>query len=321
MPFQILYSPRFLDHDPGPDHPESPARLTSILETLEAGPLSASMLLTEPKPCSLSDILAVHDENYLFRFEEQVLKGRQFLDHPDNRLSWFTYQSAMLAAGACVTAVDLAETKGPDMAPPFCLVRPPGHHADPRHALGFCFLNNAAIAARYWQKRHGRKRILIFDFDAHHGNGIQDLFYHDPDVFYLSIHEDPILSFPGTGFADERGEGAGLGANLNIPLTRGGTEQEVMELLEGQVSEAVEAFAPEAVIAAAGFDAHLMDDMSGLQYRTGTYGKIGTYVRAWAEQFAQGRLVSILEGGYNLDVLGRSVELYLGALSIEIDLE
>jgi len=318
LPFDILFSERFLDHDPGPDHPESPARMTAILDRLGSGPLSRSYRLVEPEPCALSDILRVHDQNYLFRFEERVLKGRQFLDHPDNRLSWFIYQSALLAAGACTKAVDLAESRARQAAPPFCLVRPPGHHADPKHALGFCFLNNAAIAARYWQREHERRRILIFDFDAHHGNGIQDVFYEDPDVFYISLHEDPILSFPGTGFSDETGQGPGLGANLNIPFRQGGTEEEVLELLETRVEPAIEEFEPEAMIVAAGFDAHIMDDMSGLQFTTRTYGKIGTYVRAWAEGFCSGRVVSILEGGYNLDVLGPSVELYLGALSIEL---
>jgi len=322
LPISIVFSERFLEHDPGKDHPELPARISTVLDVLKEGPLAKAITFYEPVPCTWEDMLMVHQEEYLFRFEERVLKGRQFLDHPDNRLSYSIYQVAMLAAGAGIKAIDLLEAQISNrikIAPPFCLVRPPGHHADPTHALGFCFLNNAAIAARYWQKRYGRKKIIIFDFDAHHGNGIQDTFYQDPDVYYISIHEDPILSFPGTGFREETGEGAGKGRNLNIPLMAGGIEKEIIKILDQEITPEIETFAPDAMIIAAGFDAHRMDDMSGLQFRTSTYGRIGQYIRIWSEQYCSARTISILEGGYSLEVLGPSVERYLGALSIKLD--
>jgi acetoin utilization deacetylase AcuC-like enzyme len=240
--------------------------------------------------------------------------GRSWLDHRDNSLSYDTYDAALTAAAAGPAAVDVIERgDGGDL--PFCLVRPPGHHAEKARAMGFCFLNNVVIAARYWQKTHGRKRIAVVDWDAHHGNGIQHAFEGEGDVLYISIHEHPTFSFPGTGYAEERGTGEGAGATLNIPLRPGDGDDAVQRAIGESVESALENFAPEALIIAAGFDGHSQDDMSGLTFSTGLYGELGAAARRWAGKLCGGRLVSILEGGYHLPVLGESVGSYLAALA------
>ena len=180
--------------------------------------------------------------------------------------------------------------------------------------MGFCFLNNAAIAVRYWQEVYARRRILVFDFDAHHGNGIQRAFEDEGDVLYVSIHEHPTFSFPGTGYAAERGLGEGEGATLNVPLTPGASDGEVRALLDNLVSPAVERFGPEALVVSAGFDGHAEDDMSGLDYSTELFGVFGETVERWARTLCGGRVVSILEGGYHLEALPAGVEAYLEGL-------
>jgi acetoin utilization deacetylase AcuC-like enzyme len=217
------------------------------------------------------------------------------------------------AAGAVCAAVDGVIDGSFKQA--FCAVRPPGHHAEPTRPFGFCFFNNRVIAARYWQKHYGRRRICVLDFDAHHGNGIQTAFEEDADVLYVSIHEHPSFSYPGTGWAEERGLGPGRGTLLNIPLPPGSRDDQVLEALDRDVFAALEAFRPEAMVIAAGFDAHLEDDMSGLAYSTELYGRIGSRLAAWSESFCPGRLLHILEGGYHLPVLGDCVETYLKGLA------
>ena len=176
-------------------------------------------------------------------------------------------------------------------------MRPPGHHAERARALGFCFLNNAVIAARHWQQAHGRRRVLVFDFDAHHGNGIQHAFEADPDVLYVSLHEHPTFSFPGTGYAEETGTGPGEGATLNIPLLPGARDAAALEALEERVDPAVRAFRPEAIVVAAGFDGHLLDDMSGLGYSTDLFRRLGRAVSLWAADLAGGRVPDAPRGG------------------------
>lgn len=312
----IITHPRCMDHDTGRDHPESPERIQAILERLEKGPLREVLSRVVPRPAERACIEAVHKDAYLLRFEETCLSGKEYFLHTDNRVSYETYEIALLSAGACLSGIDLMESGVSRL--PFCCIRPPGHHAEASLALGFCFLNNVAIAARYWQNRYGKRRIFIIDWDAHHGNGIQEVFDEDPDVFYASIHEHPTFSFPGTGYADENGNGAGIGATLNIPLPPGSGEKEVMKALEYQVAPAIEAFRPEAMIVAAGFDGHSMDDMSGLSYSTRLYGHMGTFMSSWADEFCGGAVLTVLEGGYNLKSLAASVEAYLAGLSLSV---
>jgi acetoin utilization deacetylase AcuC-like enzyme len=312
-PLAIITHPHYLAHDTGGgEHPETPSRISSLLAKLKASPFREQLTFFEPRRAERHWLTTFHDEHYLFRLEESALSGKTYLDHPDNQLCFDSYEAALLSAGAGLTGIDLLEGKENLV---FCAVRPPGHHAEANLALGFCFLNNCVLAARYWQQQYGRKRILILDFDAHHGNGIQSGFEEDPEVFYLSLHEHPTFSFPGSGYAEETGTGPGRGATLNIPLPPGADDQMVLNAITRRIEPALAAFGPERIIVAAGFDGHRADDMSGLAYSTALYGKLGEYLADWAQRYCQGKLLSILEGGYHLESLGESAASYLNALS------
>ncbi len=309
----LLDDERTLGHATWGHHPETRERVTALCRRLRAGTLGAALLEERPRPASHESLLATHDEDYLLRFEAAALSGREWFDHRDNQIGEGSYEAALVAAGAGPTAIDLIESGRAPLA--FCAVRPPGHHAERSRALGFCFINNAVVAVRHWQRAHGRRRVLVFDFDAHHGNGIQHAFEADPDVLYVSLHEHPTSSFPGTGYAEERGTGDGEGATLNLPLLPGARDADALEALEQHVEPAVRAFRPEAIVAAAGFDGHLLDDMSGLGYSTELYARFGRVVALWAESHAGGRALSILEGGYHLGALCDGAEQYLLGLT------
>jgi acetoin utilization deacetylase AcuC-like enzyme len=223
-----------------------------------------------------------------------------------------TYKVALLSAGAGIAGVDMVEDGSHGDI--FCATRPPGHHAEAGMPYGFCFLNNCVIAARYWQQKYGRSRICVFDFDAHHGNGIQSAFEHEADTLYISIHEHPSFSFPGTGLEEDNGVGPGAGTICNVPLQLGASDEQVLRELDGRIAARLQQFRPEVLIAAAGFDGHQLDDMSGLHYSTGLYGEFGERIGFWARKFCHGRMLSILEGGYHLLTLGESVEAYLAGL-------
>lgn len=312
-PLAVIDHPSFLEHDTGGGlHPEVPARVAVIRQRLAQGHFASRMTSYNPKEIVRADLLAIHEESYLFRLEEVCLAGQTSIDHSDNQISYESFDVAQVSAAGGMTAIDLLENG--QVGTVFCLVRPPGHHAERSKALGFCFLNNVAIAARYWQKAYQRQKIFIIDWDAHHGNGIQSAFEHDPDVFYASIHEHPTFSFPGTGYAEERGEAAGRGATLNVPLPPGADDEMLLDAIMTKIAPAFEAFQPDALIVAAGFDGHRDDDMSGLLYSTAVYETLGRIMQQWGER-CQGRVVSILEGGYHLESLAASVEAYLLGLS------
>lgn len=314
-PFILIDHPWYLDHDTGGGlHPEVPGRLVAIRDRMEASPLAAHMRICSPRAVSRAELLAIHDESYLFRLEEACLSGQVSIDHSDNQICYDSFDVAQLSAAAGLSAIDFIE-KG-EAETIFCTVRPPGHHAERSTALGFCFLNNVAIAARYWQQAYGRQKIFIIDWDAHHGNGIQSAFEHDPDVYYASIHEHPTFSFPGTGFGDEHGLGSGRGTTMNLPLPPGANDAMLLELIESRIVPALMSFRPDALLVAAGFDGHQDDDMSGLCYSTSVYKTLGMMTRQWA-RFCHGRVVSILEGGYNLEALALSVEAYLEGLTTD----
>ncbi|MBU0728946.1 MAG: histone deacetylase [Proteobacteria bacterium] len=306
--FHITH-PRYLLHDTGgEEHPDTPERLKVIATALADfdAICTASTVVAIPAPKKW--LQTVHTENYLLRFEETALSGGSYLGHPDNQLCYETYEIAILAAGAGLTGIDLLEKEPGSRI--FCSVRPPGHHAEEAVALGFCFLNNTAIAARYWQEKYFRRRIAIIDFDAHHGNGIQNAFEEDPDILYVSTHEHPTFSFPGTGYAEETGTGPGKGTTLNIPLLPGAGDAEVKKALAEQIVPALEKFRPEALLIAAGFDGHQLDDMSGLSFSTQLYNHLGRTIAALGRDLCSGRVVSILEGGYQLPSLSASVKEY-----------
>ncbi len=313
-PITLFTHPRYLEHDTGGgDHPEIPERLNHILNTLNSSSLASNISTEAPTPASDNWLKTFHDEAYLYRFEETALSGRSYIDHPDNQIGYDSYEIATLAAGAGLNAIDHLE-KGNNSLP-FCCVRPPGHHAEQSTALGFCFFNNAVIAARYWQHKYQRQRIAIIDFDAHHGNGIQAAFEEDSDVFYVSIHEHPTFSFPGTGYAEEKGTNGAEGTILNIPLPPGSGDDAVLHALQEKIVPALEDFHPEALIVSAGFDGHQLDDMSGLSYSTEIYEQLGEAITAISSSHCKGRVISILEGGYHLEALAESVVRYLNGLT------
>jgi acetoin utilization deacetylase AcuC-like enzyme len=217
---------------------------------------------------------------------------------------------AKLAAGGACLAVDKVVRGEVDAA--FCAVRPPGHHAERAEAMGFCLFNSVAVAAEHARRAHGLERVAILDWDVHHGNGTQHLFERDPNVFYLSIHQYP--HYPGTGSSRERGEGEGEGATLNAPMPAGTGDSEWLAVIEGSFTKAIDEFRPELVLISAGFDAHLEDPLSSTRVTEAGYTRMTQIVKDWAARHAGGRLVSLLEGGYNLDALARSVEAHLIAL-------
>ncbi|GAB4345053.1 MAG: hypothetical protein Kow0089_21960 [Desulfobulbaceae bacterium] len=313
QPVTIVTDSQLEEHDTGGgDHPEAPERLGVILDALQKGTLGERLRFVSPAEARREWLLAFHSEAWLFRFEEEVLAGRSYIGHPDNQVCYETFRAALLAAGAGPAAIELVEKGG--AGPVFCAVRPPGHHAETSQPHGFCFLNNCVIAARYWQQTCHRRRVCVLDFDAHHGNGIQSAFETDPETLYISLHEHPSFSYPGTGLEEEIGTGPGEGTICNLTLQPGGGDREALTLLDGRAAAAITAFCPDALVVAAGFDGHRLDDMSGLCYTTSVFEKIGERIGCWGRELCGGRVVSILEGGYHLPVLGESVEAYLRGL-------
>ncbi len=313
----LITDPAFSRHDTGGgEHPEIPERLQAIQEAFEHSPFAQSIHTAPPRPASREELLAFHDEAWLFRFEEAVLSGRTYVDHTDNQVCYESYEIATLSAGSGLSGIDLIE-KGLADGAVFCLTRPPGHHAEANQPLGFCFFNNCVIAARYWQKRYGRSRVAVFDFDAHHGNGIQSALESEPDSAYVSIHEHPSFSYPGTGWDEERGLGPGKGTVLNLPLPPGAGDEEVRRLLP-KIRAFLEQIRPDALIVGAGFDAHVEDEMSGLAYTTALYTELGRFVVELGRDFCAGRVLSILEGGYHLPRLGECAAAYVAGL-LELD--
>jgi acetoin utilization deacetylase AcuC-like enzyme len=307
----FLYDERFLQHRTGPYHPEAPERLEVIYRGLEQRGLLSQLTIIPARPAEAHWIEAVHQVEYIRRFEEACLMGKSDLDHPDNQICEETFQTALLAVGGILETV--RRVMGQELDNAFCAVRPPGHHAEVDRALGFCFFNNVAIATRYLQAEWGVRRVGIVDFDVHHGNGTQHIFERDPTVFYYSIHEHPTFAYPGTGREFEKGLEAGYGYTLNSPVLPGYGDEEYRALIEKDLIPAFEQFQPEVILVSAGFDAHEDDDMSNINLSTSGYSWIMNRTMGLAERYAQGRLISILEGGY---ALSRLPELTFNHLQI-----
>jgi acetoin utilization deacetylase AcuC-like enzyme len=310
----FVYHPDFLDHDMGMGHPESPQRLRAIVARLERSPLQAGLVpitpLTADEDAVTDWISQVHAPAYLKTLRHAVpAEGRVSLD-ADTSMSPGSLKAAYRAVGGVMAAADAIMDGRVDNA--FCAVRPPGHHAEATHAMGFCLFNNVAVAARYFQKRHRLERIAIVDWDVHHGNGTQHAFYDDPSVFFFSTHQYPY--YPGTGKASEGGTGRGNGFTLNVPLSAGTGDAEYLHVFNTVLRPALEAYRPDAVIISAGFDAHRDDPLAGMNLSTEGYVQLSRVVKEIAGEFAEGRILSCLEGGYNLEALAASVEGHVGVL-------
>lgn len=305
----IVSDPSLCKHDTGGgEHPEVPERLAVIAEALHASSLKNLLVDAAPRPALREELMCFHTEDWLFRFEESVLKGKTYIDHPDNQVGYESFDIAILSAGTGLVGVELVEEDPNKVV--FGSTRPPGHHSEPNMPYGFCFFNNCVIAARYWQHQFGVKRICIIDFDAHHGNGIQTAFEEDPDAAYISIHEHPSFSYPGTGWPEETGTKEGKGTILNLPLLPGDGDEAVRTTFS-KIVAFLEAFQPQALVVGAGFDAHIEDDMSGLEFSTQMYEELGVFMAELAHRFTKNKMLTILEGGYNLDNLGACAVAYL----------
>jgi acetoin utilization deacetylase AcuC-like enzyme len=305
----LLYSdPKFLEHKTGA-HPESPVRLEYVTRALDGSGLAAECVRPEWQPARDKRLTAVHDEDYLKAVALVASRGGGRLD-PDTVVSSASYDVARLAAGAACDATARV-LRGEDKRA-LCLVRPPGHHALANRAMGFCLINNVAVAARVAVDEFDLDRVLIVDWDVHHGNGTQDIFYEDPRIGYFSMHRWPF--YPGTGAADETGAGAGLGATKNVPVAFGTPRREILASFDHELRRFAERIKPQLVIISAGFDSHAEDPIGSLGLETEDFGEQTRSVLAVAEQYAEGRIVSVLEGGYNPPVLAECVSLHLERL-------
>ena len=294
----FLYDDRFLLHKTGPYHPEVPERLTAIFQGIEESGLLDKLIRITAIPADMKWIHAVHTAGYVKRFEAACRANNQMFESPDNQMCADTYEIARLAVGGILETVRRLMAGELDNA--FCAVRPPGHHAETNHAMGFCYFNNVAIAARYLQQEWGLRRVGIVDFDVHHGNGTQHIFEEDAGVYYYSIHQHPTFAYPGTGREFEYGRGAGYGFTKNSPALPGIEDEDWKRLVERDLFPAFEGFKPEFILISAGFDAHRDDDMSDIRLSTECYSWIMQKLVEMANAYTGGRLVSVLEGGYSL---------------------
>lgn len=309
MKTAFVYHPDYLLHDAGAMHPERPDRLRAIMAHLEKTGLLEELHRITPEPADEIWLNRVHPPEYVRLIEKASASAPAALD-PDTRLSKDSFRVAKLAVGGVLAAVDaVMEGKAKNA---FAAVRPPGHHASAARAMGFCLFNNAAVAARYIQEKYGLKRVLIVDWDVHHGNGTQDIFYADPTVLYFSTHQYPY--YPGTGAEEETGEGPGKGTTVNAPMPAGAGDAEVIRAFREKLVPAAEKFQPEFVLISAGFDGHKRDPLAQLQLTEQGFAELTRILMDIAGRFAGGRVVSLLEGGYDLEGLSRSVEAHLRAL-------
>lgn len=302
----FLSHPRYRDHLAPDNHPEQPGRIIAIERQLE-GEAFQNLIRDMARPVTDAEIQRVHPAAYVDHIRIQAPHDGLMSISRDTILSNGTYEAARLAAGAACLAVDEVMTGLVDNA--FSAARPPGHHASARQAMGFCFFNHAAIAARHAQAEHGAERVAIIDFDVHHGNGTQNIFYSDETVFYASTHQQHL--FPGTGEASETGVAGNI---LNVPLAAGANGAAVLEAMIERILPAVTAFRPDLLVLSAGFDAHYRDPLGDLNLVEADYAMLTRAVMGVADRVCGGRIVSLLEGGYDLDALGLSAAAHVSAL-------
>ena len=307
----VFYDPAILRHEPSRDHPESPRRLDAVMTSVRALERQDRLAVTAPRPATDDDILLVHAPDYLKTVRAEVAAGRRQLSTGDTELSPGSLTAALAAAGTVLSAVDAVIGRRARAA--FCAVRPPGHHASERRGMGFCVFNNVAIGARYARRRHGVERILIADWDVHHGNGTQEVFWSDGGVLFFDCHQHPW--YPGTGSPDEKGEGKASGLIVNNPFPAGAGRREILGAFRERLVPAAARFKPQLVMISAGFDSRAGDPLGGFTLTDQDFSELTGIVLEIAREHAGGRVVSVLEGGYALDGLPLAVTSHLTRLA------
>jgi acetoin utilization deacetylase AcuC-like enzyme len=312
MTTAIVHHPQYSKHETGPGHPETPERYRAVIESLR-GDEKLWNALSEiiPEPASKGSVRAAHTPQHFKLIENAFADGLNMLD-ADTVISMRSFDVSLLAAGGACAAVDAVMSGDCDNA--FVAVRPPGHHATAEKPMGFCLFNNVAVAARYAQNRYAEvERVAIVDWDVHHGNGTQGIFFDDPSVFFFSMHQYPW--YPGTGSRGETGFGRGLGTTMNVPVKANTDAAEQKRMFEAALGDIGRGFRPDLIFISAGFDAHASDPLGQLRLENRDFVSMTQTVRQWADQACGGRVVSCLEGGYNLDTLGETVRSHVAALA------
>ena len=301
----FAYHPDYLNHDTGPNHPERPDRLRASLSALQESDIWEQLHPIEPTPASTAQLLYAHEPTY-----PEHVKRHCEAEVPltyDTSVVKASYDIALLSTGGVLRAADAVASGAVQNA--FAMVRPPGHHATPNQSMGFCLFNNIAIAARYLQREHRAGKVAIVDWDVHHGNGTQDIFYEDESVFFFSIHQSPL--YPGTGSSYEQGSGKARGTILNAPMPPGSGDNEYTAVFTDVLLPALQAFSPEFTLISAGFDAHYLDPLANTELTADGFATLTDLILASAE----GRVVSALEGGYSLEGVSESVVAHVERLA------
>jgi acetoin utilization deacetylase AcuC-like enzyme/formylglycine-generating enzyme required for sulfatase activity len=306
----LIYDDIYIEHKTTPGHPESPERLVRIIKQLKDKGLYSQLVKLKSTPADRRWIETIHSPEYIDRAKRSCENGAAYLDTGDVPISRRSYEAAIMAAGGVLSAIDaVMEHKVTNV---FCAVRPPGHHALENRAMGFCIFNNVAIGTKYIQDKYCLPKVLIVDWDVHHGNGTQAAFYDDPNVLYFSIHQYPF--YPGSGSQAEQGDGKGLHTVINVPLPAGSGDDRYIKAFEEKLVPAASSFAPDFVLVSAGFDSHEGDLLGGMKVTDSGFARLTQIVKSIAEKFCNGRLISVLEGGYGLNGLAASVEAHIRVL-------